>query len=68
MGNPKQKPVIKYSAAEVEYPDKRGANLFILTGVGNSRPGLTRRLGSWGTKVTLTAWMVLVTFVAFMFK
>lgn len=52
----------------MEYSDKRGANLFILTGVGNARLGLAEGLGSWGMKIALTAWMVLVTFVAFMFK
>ena len=29
---------------------------------------LAEGLGSWGTKIALTAWMVLVTFVALMFK
>ena len=63
-----QKPFIKFSAVEVEYPDRRGTKLFILTGVGFARLGLADMLGSWGTKITLTDRMILLTLMAFMFK
>lgn len=60
--------MIKQSAEKVEYPDKKGANLFILTEVGNARLGLVGGLGSWGKQIVLTTWMVLLTFVVFIFK
>ena len=63
-----EKPFIKFSAVEVEFPDRRGAKLFILTGVGFVRLGLAGGLGPCGMKITLTARMILLTLVAFMFK
>ena len=71
IGKPFVKPLIRYEAATLLYPAKKGVNLLIIIGVGRSRPGTTR-LGttrlSLGTKITFARWVCYTTFVTLILK